>query len=46
MDDAVVAEVMQHGGLGFGEVSCAVCLAELEAAKHEEEREDLDRVHS
>ena len=46
VDYAKVAEVFEHLELGGSEVSFAVVLAELEAAEHEEEGEDVDWVHS
>ena len=46
VDEAEVAEVVEHGELGLGEVGFAVVLAELEAAEHEEEGEDVHGVHS
>lgn len=45
VDDAEVAEVIEHLELGGGEGGFAVVLAEFEAAKHEEESEDVDGVH-
>ena len=45
VDDAEVAEVEEHLGLGGGEVGFAVGEAEFEGAEGEEEGEDVDFVH-
>jgi len=45
VDDAEVAEVVEHLDLRGRQGRFAVVLAELEAAEHEEEGEDVDGVH-
>lgn len=45
VNDAVVAQVSQHFGLGRGEVGFAIGLAELEAAEHEEKGQHIHGVH-
>ena len=45
VDDAEVAEVLEHLRLGGREVGFAVWEAKFERAEHEEEGEDVDFVH-
>ena len=45
MDYAEVAEVLEHLGLGGGEVGFAIWETEFEGAEGEEEGEDVDFVH-
>ena len=45
VDDAVVAQVLEHLELGLREVGFGVGEAELEGAEHEEEGEDIAFVH-
>ena len=45
MNDAEIAEVEEHLGLGWGQVCFGVGKAELEGAQHKEEGEDVNSVH-
>ena len=45
MDYAEVPEVLEHLGLGGGEIRFAVGESKFEGAKGEEEGEDVDFVH-
>ena len=45
-DYTKVAQIEKHLGLSGGECGFVVGLAEFEGAEHEEEGEDVDRVHA
>lgn len=46
VDDAEISEIQKHLQLSGCEIDFAVTLAELQAAKHKEEREDIDLIHA
>lgn len=46
IDYAKVPEIQKHLKLGLCKVGFAVRLAELETAKHEEKRKDVDMIHA